>query len=94
MHVVMRSYSGQGGSDLLDLLEQREQEVRELITGVPGFIHYVAFRTDDGGCTVTVCEGKEGTDESSRRAADWVKENVTSSIDSPTISEGDAVLQF
>jgi hypothetical protein len=94
MHVVMRSYSGQGGTDLLDLLEQREQEVRELISGVPGFIHYVAFRTDDGGCTVTVCEGKEGTDESSRRAADWVKENLSTSTGAPTISEGDAVLQF
>ena len=26
--------------------------------------------------TVTICQDKAGTDESSRRAADWVKENV------------------
>jgi len=27
--------------------------------------------------TVTVCQDKTGTDESSRRAAEWVKENVS-----------------
>ncbi len=94
MHVVIRSWSGQGGSELFDLLEQREQEVRELIGGVPGFVTYAAFRTSDGGSTVTVCQSKEGTDESSRRAAEWVKQNVTASIDAPTITEGDTVLQF
>jgi hypothetical protein len=44
--------------------------------------------------TVTVCEDKAGTDESSRRAADWVKDNVSATADPPTITEGDTVLQF
>ena len=94
MHVVVRSYSGQGASELFDLLGQREEDVKELITGVPGFVSYAAVRDGDGGVTVTVCEDKEGTDESSRRAADWVKENVSGSADPPTITEGDTVLQF
>jgi hypothetical protein len=95
VHVVIRTYSaGEGTSELFDLLEQRESEVRELISGVPGFVSYVAFRTDNGGATVTVCQGKEGTDESSRRAADWVKQNISASIDGPTMAEGDTVLGF
>jgi hypothetical protein len=94
MHAVVRTWSGQGASELFDLLGQREGEVRELISGVPGFVSYAAVRTGDGGMTVTVCEDKEGTDESSRRAADWVKENVSGTADPPTISEGDTVLQF
>ena len=94
MYVVVRSYSGAGASELFDLLDQREADVRELISGVPGFVNYVAFRSGDGGMTVTVCQDKEGTDESSRRAADWVRENVTATVSAPAITEGDAVLQF
>ena len=94
MHAVVRTYSGQGASELFDLLEQREEDVKALITGVPGFVNYAALRSGDGGVTVTVCEDKAGTDESSRRAADWVKENVSATTDAPVITEGDTVLQF
>jgi hypothetical protein len=94
MHVVIRSYSGQGASELFDLLEQREDDVKALISGVPGFVSYAAFRSTGGGATVTVCQDKDGTDESSRRAAEWVKENVSTSVDAPAITEGDTVLKF
>lgn len=94
MYAVVRTYSGQGASELLDLLGQWEEDVKALITGVPGFVSYAALRSGDGGVTVTVCEDKAGTDESSRRAAAWVKENVTETVNPPTITEGDTVLQF
>ena len=94
MHVVVRNYSGQGASELFDLLGQREDDVKELISGVPGFIKYAAFRTGDGGITVTMCEDKAGTEESSNRAAGWVKENVTGTVDPPAITEGGTVLEF
>jgi hypothetical protein len=94
MHAVIRRWTGQGASELFDLLSQREDEVRDLIGGVPGFVSYAAVRHEGGGTTVTVCQGKEGTDESSRRAADWVKENVEVSVDPPEITEGTALIQF
>lgn len=94
MHVVIRSYSGQGASDLFDLLGQREEDVRSVIIGVPGFVSYAAFRTGAGGTTVTVCQDQGGTDESSRRASEWVKENVSTTVDPPTITEGSTFLQF
>ncbi len=94
MFVVVRSYTGQGGRELLDLLGQRQQDVKDLIGGVPGFVSYAAFRSGDGGMTVTVCQDKAGTDESSRRAAEWVKENVSTDVSPPTITEGDTVLHF
>ena len=94
MYVVVRSYSGQGASELFDLLGQREEDGKELISGVPGVVRYAAFRSDDGGMTVTICEDKAGTDESSKRAAGWVKDNVTGTVDPPTITEGDTVLEF
>ena len=94
MHAVVRSYSGQGASELFDLLGQREEEVKELISGVPGFVSYAAVRSGDGGMTVTVCEDKAGTDESTRRAAGFVEENLGASVSAPAITEGDTVLQF
>ena len=62
--------------------------------GVPGFVSYTAFRSGDGGFTVTVCQDKTGTDESSRRAAEWVKENVSATTNPPVITQGSTVLQF
>ena len=94
MYVVVRSYSGQGASELFDLLGQREEDVKSLISGVPGFVSYAAFRSGDGGMTVTVCQEKTGTDESSRRAAEWVKENASTTGNPPVITEGSTVLQF
>ena len=94
MYVVVRSYSEQGASALFDLLGEREDDVKTLIGGVPGFVSYAAFRSGDGGMTVTICQDKAGTDESSRRAAEWVKENVKTTVDPPAITEGSTVLQF
>ena len=94
MHIVVRTYSGQGASDLFDAMEQREDDVKELLSGVPGFVSYAAFRSGDGIMTVTACQDKAGTDESSNRAAGWVKENVSASVDSPEITEGSTFIQF
>jgi len=94
MYAVVRTYSGQGAAELFDLLGQREEDVKALMTGVPGFVSYTAVRSGEGGVAVTVCEDKAGADESSRLAADWVKENVSATVDRPTITEGDAVLHF
>ncbi len=94
MHVVIRSYSGQGASDLFDAIAEREDDVKNVISTVPGFVSYSAFRNEGGGQAVTVCQDKAGTDESSRRAAQWVKENVNVTVDPPTVSEGAAVVHF
>jgi 4-diphosphocytidyl-2C-methyl-D-erythritol kinase len=94
MHATIRQYHGAGTEELFDALEQREPEVRELISTVPGFVSYTAFRSGDGGMTVTVCQDKAGTDESTRRAAAWVAENIHVSIGAPSVVEGDTSLQF
>ena len=94
MYAIVRSYSGQGASELFDQLEQKNDEVRDLIGGVPGFVSYSAFRSGEGGITVTVCQDKAGTDESSRRAAEWVSENIGATTDPPVITEGSTVVHF
>jgi hypothetical protein len=94
MHVVIRSYSGQGAPELFDLAGQRAEDLKTIISGVPGFVSFAALRTEGGGVAVTVCQDKTGTDESSRRAAEWVKENFSTPVDPPAITEGSTFLQF
>ena len=94
MHAIVRTYSGQGAAELFDQLEQKNDEVEELIGGVPGFVSYTALRSGEGGLTVTVCQDKTGTDESSRRAAEWVKENVGATANPPVVTEGGTVVHF
>ncbi len=94
MYAVVRTYSGQGASELFDLLGQREEDVKALITGVPGFVNYAALRSGDGGVTVTVCEDKAGTDESVRIAGDWIRQNTTARANPPEVADGRVILQL
>ena len=94
MHAVIRTYSGQGAAELFDELSRREDDARQVVATIPGFVSYVAIQSAGGGSVVTVFEDKGGTDESTRRAADWVKANIGVAVDPPTISEGEAILHF
>jgi hypothetical protein len=75
-------------------LERRHDEVEQVIRTVPGLVSYAAIRTGDGGITVTVCQDKAGTDESVRLAADWVRQNTSTSAGAPEISEGSVFVQI
>jgi hypothetical protein len=95
MYVVIRSYSGEAASEVFDLIEQKQDEAEEVIAQVPGFVGYVAFRTDDGGGTaVTICQDRAGAEESSRVAARWVLENVSQTPDVPKVLQGETISGF
>ena len=92
MHVTIRSYAGAGA--LADAMSAKAADVEKIIRGVPGFIAYHAVREGDQVTTVTVCQDKTGTDESTRRARAWVQENVPQGVAAPKISEGDTFISF
>jgi hypothetical protein len=83
-----------GDAELADRLEARADEVKQLIGGVPGFRAYYMVRGDDSTATVTVCDSREGTDESNRRAAEWLRENMPDLRGSPEICAGDIVIEM
>jgi hypothetical protein len=95
MHAVVRNYSGKGAKELFDLLEKRKAEVESLIRGVKGFVSYSLVRTPDGGYSVSVYQDKAGTDESIKKARDWIGQNASSiGAGAPKISEGSVILQL
>ena len=88
MFAVTRNYTG--ASSLIDAMEQRHTEVERLITTTPGFVSYFAVRSGDALTTFTVCDDRAGCEETSRRAAEWVRENLSDAkISPPTLSSGD-----
>jgi len=91
MHAVVRRYDN--ASALGQALIDRQREVTDLISSVPGFVTYYVVQDDDMLATVTVCQDKAGTDESTRRAAEWVRANLPDArIGVPQVSEGEVFL--
>jgi hypothetical protein len=95
MYAVIRMYSGAGGTTLIDLLQERKNEVETLIRSVQGFVSYSLIRTADGGASVTVCQDKAGTEESMRIAREWIGKNASNlAAGPPTVVEGSIILQL
>jgi hypothetical protein len=93
MHTVVRHYKG--SSKLVDELVSREADVRRLISEVDGFVAYYLIRTDDGGVSISVYRDAGGTAESTKRAAEYIKENLEGvAAGPPEIIEGESVISF
>ena len=55
-----------------------------LISGTPGFIAYYVVDTGEGAiASVSVFEEREGAEESTRRAAEWVKRELAGLVEGP-----------
>ncbi len=95
MHAAIRRWNG--ASTLIAEIERRAQEVENIISSTPGFVAYHAVRSGDTLISVTVCQDKAGTDETTRRAAQWVRENLPADVVVgliPQVSEGEEFLTF
>lgn len=92
MYIVLRHYADH---TVIDAVAARQSDVEEVLRGVPGFVAYYAMRSGTGGVTVTVCQDQAGTTESTRRAAEWVRQNVSAAAGNPPeVTEGEAVINF
>lgn len=91
-YAVVRHYKG--GSQLIDELQQRSDDVESLIRGIPGFIHYVLVRSDDGGFSVSVYEDRDGAEESVRQAREYVQTKLSEVAVAPEVLQGEAVVHL
>jgi hypothetical protein len=92
VYASVRRYSS---SEVIKRVAERADEVRGVISSVPGFVAYYAIQGENGGATVTVCRDRAGAEESNRRAAEWVRANLTGvAAGPPEITAGDVVLSI
>lgn len=94
MYVTIRNYSGTPG--LVDALLAHESDVRQVISEIDGCRAYYLARTSDGDAvTISVFDDQSAGEESTRRAAEWVRENLPDmSVGPPQVTGGDVVLSF
>ena len=94
MYTVVRRYSG--NTDLANALVENQDEVRRIISGVNGFRAYYLIRSDDGETlTISVFDDQSGAEESSRAAAEWLRENLADmQLSPPEILGGETLLDF
>lgn len=83
MHMAIRRYKAIPG-----VMEQIVQQVTSgfvpIISGTPGFVGY--YLIDTGGdtlVTVSIFQDQAGTEESTRRAADFVRANMADLLAGP-----------
>jgi hypothetical protein len=84
MHVAIRRYQLEDPGLVDDLLRRVHEGFIPIIMDAPGFLAYYAL--DSGGgtvSTVSVFEDQAGAEESNRRAADWVGQNLASMLPNP-----------
>lgn len=73
MHTVVRIYKN---ADLSNALLEHKEEIEKIIRKVRGFVSYTLFRSGGSAISVTTCRDKAGCEESSRKAKEWLSENV------------------
>jgi heme-degrading monooxygenase HmoA len=93
MYATIRHYTG--APELANELAARAGDVEELISTVPGFQAYYLVRTDGGCTTVSVFDSVSGADESTRRAAEYLRDHAGEfTSPPPTIMAGDVLASF
>ncbi|MEU8075254.1 hypothetical protein AB0B31_07365 [Catellatospora citrea] len=91
MYATVRRY--EGVTDPREAGRRVQEGFVPIISAVPGIVAY--FWVDAGNgvmLSTSVFESRDGAEESNRRAADWVKENLASLLPNPPqITAGEVV---
>jgi hypothetical protein len=81
MHAAIRKYPV---SDVDALVKRVEDEFVDQVKAVDGFVGYYVIDGGDGtAASVTVGETAEAVEETTRLAADWVRESAVDVVEGP-----------
>jgi hypothetical protein len=88
MFASIRKY--RGAPTLADELVKREEDIKSVLTTIPGFHAYYLLKADDGAVSLTVCENRAGVEESNRVASAWLKDKLpTFATRTPEVTIGE-----
>ena len=94
MHGVLRHYTVDA-KNVNEIVRRVAAEGLTFLKAIPGFVSWGLMDNGHGHMvTYSVYEGKTGTDESTKKAAAWIKENIASLVPSPPqVIEGEVRLR-
>lgn len=92
MYAVIRSYTTSDGAEVR---RRVEQEFIPMMGDLPGLIAYYIVDRDEGKLSsITICEDRSGVEESTARAADWVRDRLSSLITAgPEVMMGEVTVE-
>ena len=77
MYAVIRRYRVAEGASVADLMQRVHRGFVPIISRVPGFVAYHAIDLGEGAVvSVSVFDGRDAAEESTRRAADYVEREL------------------
>ena len=82
-YLALRQYQLAPGHTMEELSALVENGFIPIIRQVPGFQEYILVETDEGLVSVSIFADQAGAEESTRRAADWVQQNLTGFFTGP-----------
>jgi hypothetical protein len=94
MHGVLRHYT-LDAKNVNEVIRRVAEGGVPIIKGIPGFASYAIMDAGHGHLvTYSVYDSKTGTEESTKKAAAWVKENIASMLPNPPrVVEGEVRLR-
>jgi hypothetical protein len=88
-YLAIRQYQLAPGHTIEDLAALVEREFVPIIAQVPGYQEYFLVERDGGIISISVFANQAGAEESTRRAAAWVQQNLTGFFAGPpTVTTG------
>jgi len=88
-YLVIRQYQLAPGRTMEELATVVESGFIPIVKQVPGFQEYVLVETGEGVLSISVFADQAGAEESTRRAADWIQQNLTGFYTGPpTVTTG------
>ena len=95
MHTVIRTYSGAGAVETIDLIIASKKDIKKIMRAVKGFISYSVIKTETGGFSITVSKNEKASDAITTAAREWVVANAAHlKAKAPKITGGTVSLHF
>ena len=93
MFASIRKYSS--APTLADELIKKQDEIKAVLTPIAGFHTFYMIKLGDGAMTVTLCEDRNGAEESNRVEAIWLKDKLpTFATRPPEITTGEVRIEL
>ena len=84
MYAAIRRYKAKPDAPISELTRRAQEGFVPLVSALPGFVAYYGVVAENNVLvTVSIFEDQAGEEESTRQAAEWVKQNIAEFIEGP-----------
>lgn len=95
MHTFIRTYSGKGAVETIDLIIASKKDIKKIMRGVKGFISYSVIKTETGGFSITVSKNEKASEAITLAAREWVLAHAAHlKAKAPKITGGTVSMHF